>query len=142
MKRLLPFATWFGCGAVAALLLVWGRVRDFNHAAGLTLIGIALVIAMCLWLAQLAFRQHLAVARAARGPYAVRYAGLGGGLALWSGLTSLMVSRADLSGASAEERAWLFLLLGSIDLPIALWAGAMTRRHLDRALGNDRDHAP
>jgi hypothetical protein len=111
MKSVRSLGVTAVCTVVAVTLLVWGRARHFDHTSDTTFAALGLAVALCLWLARVAFQRHLATARASRGPYAVRYSGLGGGLAMWSGLTYLMVSRSDPQAATLEERAWLFLLL-------------------------------
>ena len=73
----------------------------------------------------MALQRHRAAAQAAQGRYAARYAGLVFAIGLWSAFTYKFTVQSVGPEEGIGPRVWLFLLLGAVSLPIALWAGAL-----------------
>lgn len=96
--------------------------------------GIALFLALALWLAWCAMTWHLAYGREARGPYAFRYSGLLFGVPLWSAQTFQFYRQTDPSRSPREILFWL--LFGCIlSAPFALWGGIVFRYFVVVILG-------
>jgi len=121
--------------ALGAAITIWGAMRGFTPVGGTLRTLISLLLAGFAWLGWRALDRHRALAAVARGSYVARHSGLIWAVGLSSALTYTMARDKLATASGLEEQLWLLMLLGVVCVPLALWAGVIFRRTLERGLG-------